>query len=392
MKGSNGFKRTRKILLSALAVATLLTGSALPAFADDTTTKPAASFNKSYTLTMPTGETATDYASPAETFTFTSGKTNATATTAGKASLAALKGTSWNTSTTAMQNISDLGTAVTNSANIPQTVSVSSADFSKVAATVDGVSQTVNISLDGSYTEPGVYYYDFHETAGTTAGVTYDTNSYRIAVAITNKDGTMTVNSVNIINLDSANENKVKTINNNYAAGKLSFKKVVAGNMGDITKQFKVTVILKAPSGKTVNSTIGVSGTGTVVDGELGKIKPTDWTTGTVTKTYTVQNGTEITLKNIPDGVSCFVQEDKYSDAGYETEYTMPDGSTTKSLTQDDYQQMVGGKNLEITITNTRNSNIDTGIFTTNLPYILILVVAIAGAVAFVVASRKRRV
>ena len=42
-------------------------------------------------------------------------------------------------------------------------------------------------------------------------------------------------------------------------------------------KQFNVTVTLTAPTGKTVNSTIGVTGTGTTVESELTEITPTDF-------------------------------------------------------------------------------------------------------------------
>ncbi|MGN0363847.1 MAG: Spy0128 family protein [Bilifractor sp.] len=393
MKGSKGFKRTRNILLSALAAATLLTGSALPAFAADTdtttTTTKTVSFNKVYTLTMPTGGIATDYASPAETFSFTSGKSDATTTTPGEASLAALKGTSWNTNRTDVQDISALDDpAVTEASNIPQKVTVSSAAFTDVAATADGATAAVNVTTTGSYTKPGVYYYDFHEVAGATAGVTYDSTNYRVAVTVENKNGSMVPSTVKLINLTSGD--KVEKITNKYEAGKLSFTKKVAGNLGDTSKQFKVTVTLTAPANKIVKSTIGV--TGTIVTTEPTTIAPADWTTdGTVSKTFTVQDGTTISLTNIPQGVRCLVKEADYSAAGYTTTYTLNNGGTTGTADASTAQNMVAGGTIGVTITNTNDTTIDTGIFTTNLPYILILAVAIAGAVAFVVVSRKRR-
>lgn len=378
-------KLTKNLVLSALTAAALVAGTTLPAFA---TTAPEATFNKVYTLTIPTGETATNYASPAETFIFSSGKADATATTEGKASLAALKGTSWNTNTTAVQDISALDAAVKSADNIPQTVSVSSAAFADGAATADGATVAVNVTTDGEYTKPGVYYYDFHEVAGTTAGVTYDGTNYRVAVTVENKNGSMFPSSVKLINRTSGA--KVDKITNNYAAGKLSFTKKVAGNMGDTNKQFKVTVTLTAPANKPVKSTIGVAGDGTTVASELTAINPADWTNGTATKTFTVQDGTTISLTNIPEGVSCLVKENDYSAAGYTTTYSL-NGSTTGTADASTAQNMVAGGNIALTITNTNNTKIDTGVFTSNAPYIMILAVAAAGAIAFVIISRKRR-
>ena len=54
-------------------------------------------------------------------------------------------------------------------------------------------------------------------------------------------------------------------------------------------------------------------------------------------------------------------------------------------------QAMVGAQQMKVGITNTRDTTIDTGVFTTNMPYILILLAAVGGAVAFIVIARKRR-
>ena len=52
---------------------------------------------------------------------------------------------------------------------------------------------------------------------------------------------------------------------------------------------------------------------------------------------------------------------------------------------------MFGAQQMKVGITNTRDTTIDTGVFTTNMPYFLILLAAVGGAVAFIVIARKRR-
>lgn len=395
----NKLTKTRNILLSALAAVTLAGTSVLPALADDTTstTTPTvittATFSKEYKLSSPTDDTSTDtstiYASPEESFTFSSGNSDAAPTTEGKASLAALKGTSWNINIKNVEDITGLDPAVKKSTNIPQTIDVSSVGFKAGTATSDGAKAGVKITADGTYTKPGIYYYDFHEVDGATAGVTYSTTNYRAAVTVENINGTYGVTAIKLINKTTGN--KVDTISNTYGAGKLSFTKKVAGNQGDTTKPFKVTVTLTAPERKTVKSTIGVTGTGTTVAGELTSIAPTDWKDGTVIKTFTVQDATTISLTNIPAGVKWLVKEDNYSDAGYSTQYTMPDGSTaTNDSLENITNTMNAGQTSAVTITNTRNTTIDTGIFTSNAPYFMILGIAVIGGIVYFAANKKR--
>lgn len=387
--------KTRNILLSALAAVILAGTSVLPALAADdatTTNTTAGSFTNTYTLTLPANEDAAKYTSPAETFTFSSGNSDAALTTPGKASLAALKGTSWNNpNINDVEDISKLGSDVKDSTKIPQTIDVASVYFKAGAATSDGAKEDVTIKItdNGTYTKPGIYYYDFHEVDGATAGVTYSETNYRAAVTVENINGKNAVTAIKLINKTTGY--KVDSISNTYGAGKLSFTKKVDGNLGDTKKQFNVKVTLTAPTDKNVNSTIGVTGTGTTVESELSSIAPTDWKDGTVIKTFTVQDGTTISLTNIPAGVTWLVKEDNYSDAGYSTQYTMPDGSTaTNDSLKNITNTMNAAQTSAVTITNTKNTTIDTGIFTSNAPYFLILGIAVIGGIAYFAANKKR--
>ena len=212
----NKLTKTRNILLSALAAVTLAGTSVLPALADDTTTTntTAGSFTKTYTLTLPAGEDAAKYTSPAETFTFSSGTTDATSTTANTATLAAVKNTTFNSVTDTVQELSSLESAAQDAINdaVPTTVTLGTAAY---PTTVDGVTTgattagnavAVNVTTTGTYKNPGVYYYDFHEVTSTTAGITYSTNNYRVALNVKNDNGTFKISSVKLINKNTGNK------------------------------------------------------------------------------------------------------------------------------------------------------------------------------------------
>ena len=398
---SNKGRRFANLIAGAIAMAAVTVGSALPAFAASD------SFNKKYTVFIPSGETESSYKSPAETFKFASGAAGTTGTE-NKASFAALKATTWNTNTTDMQEVSSFDTAganadpakyaaITTDANIPQTVTIGTAAYAEGGATSAGANVAVTVTPEGTYTKPGVYYYDFHEVVGSTAGVNYNNDSFRVGVTVEKQGGALTPVHITLIDKSEKNK-KADNIQNSYSAGKLTFTKKVTGNMGDTDKQFTVKVSLTAPAisdtnttKKTVSSVISVVGNDKAESSEMGSINPADWTGGTVEKTYTVKDGTSITLTNIPEGVSCLVKENDYSGEGYTTTYLLNGSDNELTDANLEAKKMGNAGSIAVTITNTNETTIDAGVFTTNLPYILILLAAVAGAVVFVVVSRKRR-
>jgi pilin isopeptide linkage protein len=402
-KGKDPMKNSKRkgfginLIAGALTLATVTIGSAAGAMAADVTY----TFDKVYTASIPSGAEISDYQSPEETFSFTAGdapaegKTETATSATNTATLAALSQTSWNTDTTTVQELTALSEASQNEIKtaVPQTVSIGTAAYDAGGATAAGTKKTVNVTVsqDG-YTKPGVYYYDFHEFGGNTAGVTYDGTTYRVAVTISKENGALAATGIKLVNKTSGA--KGASVANAYGAGELTFTKTVAGNLGDADKEFQVTVTLTAPAEKsrTVRSTIGVTGQNAPQTGELTSIQPRDWSNGKVQKTFTVKGGTSITLKNIPETVKCLVKENDYSGDGYTTTYTY-NGQTIADPTVDENlsQTMVGGQQMKVDITNTRDTTIDTGVFTTNMPYILILLAAIGGAVVFIVIARKRR-
>lgn len=416
MKKNNGRHAAMQFLVGTLTLAALVVGSALPAFADDTTTtQKTFTFNKEYLSVFPTGVEQTNFQNPAETFSFTAGDAPAegtaekVTTATNSATLAAVSQTSWNTSsigttdTNRVEELSSFSEATQKEirAAVPNTITLSSVSYKsgesdyKTTATEKPGLKDVTGTITGSYGKPGVYYYDFHEFQGNTAGVSYNTDSYRIAVKVTVENGVNTVTEFKLINKTNTDAAKDSSIVNYYGAGKLTFTKTVSGNVGDKNKEFKVKVKLTAPTEptKVVYSTIGVSGSNAPTENNFSSITADSWTEGkgTVEKTYYVKDGTTITLNNIPAGVKCLVKEESYASDGYETLYTLGDGQSPIA-TDNLAQTMIPGQSINLTIKNTRDTSIDTGIFTSNLPYFIILVVAVGGAVIFGISRRKRKV
>lgn len=228
------------------------------------------------------------------------------------------------------------------------------------------------------YTSVGVYTYTIKETAGSTAGVTYYGNDILLKVTVIEQNGKVRVAAVHTespVDTGNVQGKKSDTFPNKYSAGKLSVKKTVTGNLGDQSKDFKVTVTFAAPEGKTVNEAISY------IDGGSTKtISTTAWENGVATAELELKHDETVTFTNIPYGVTYTVVEDDYTAEGYKAAaYSFEDTDKTIDSAQD-----------TVTITNEKNGMIDTGIYMDSLPYVLTLALIFGfGAVLFI---RRRRV
>lgn len=319
-------------------------------------------FDKQYLLKAGDSGTAK---SPAETFLF--GKN-------GKAELYKVQNTKFHTLND--KEISDTSDVMEK--GIPQTITIGNASFEEGQATIQGTKKEVTItSVDATkYPSAGYYFYKFQETAGDSAGVTYNTDPYyiRVAVAYNSDTKALEINNVTMFN----NEwKKVSEIDNFYSAGKLTVQKIVTGNMANSDDTFNVTVRFTPKEGKKLKSKIA----GRIIDNNLGNVTITDGE-DEQTATFKVKAGTTVVFTNIPEGVSYEVEETQAN--GYDApayKVNTKEGNTGT---------IVGGKTDEAIITNNKGIQIDTGVFMNNLPYLLVLIFAAACGVGFVV-SKKRR-
>lgn len=254
-------------------------------------------------------------------------------------------------------------------------------EYKAGTATTTGLQKSVSVALS-SVTWPGVgvYYYKVNETAGTNAGVTYDSATAWLKVTVAYSEDTDTYYTafvtLSLTDDDGDGKADVKTggFTNEYSAGSLTISKNVTGNLGDKSAYFAVKVKLTGETGKTYAASYNVNG------GSY-ESNPTTIAIDTETTFYLKHNET-ITIGNLPYGVTYTVVEDDYTAAengAYdEASYNFSDNNKKIDSASDD-----------VTITNNKGTEVDTGITMDSIPYIVILAVAALGLVAFV--ANKRR-
>ena len=246
---------------------------------------------------------------------------------------------------------------------------ITGATFAEGAATSTGTTAKITIALP-TYEKVGVYEYTLREVVGTTAGVTYYGSDIRLVVTVVNgEDGKLRVAAVHTEAADAAQ--KSSSFENTYSANNLLIEKKVAGNLGDKSKYFDFTVTLTGETGKTYAASYSVAG------GSEGANNPTTIAIGTPT-TFKLKDGDTIQIVGLPAGVTYTVAEADYKADGYTTTI---EGNATGTTTADQTQ---------VTFTNTKTGDIDTGVILHSAPYVLVLAGVAAAGVVFAV-SKKRR-
>ena len=245
---------------------------------------------------------------------------------------------------------------------------------------------------DFDNTGAGYYYYEVKEDeSNNAAGVKYDTHTYylKVTVGYTKNDQGATdytkteVVSVSLWDKDPSTENsganKVAGFENTYESGTLEVKKVLDGNLTQDTDKFTINVTFT--SKKPVDSEVRY----TDLEGDK-HILPTEWNneggTYKATARISVKGGSTVDFKNVPDGVSYSVEEEAPGN-GYEA--PKYDKNKNGSLKAD---KDTSKADVITTVTNTKKSEVDTGVLLNNAPYIAILGGA---AVVTIYVVNKRR-
>lgn len=160
---------------------------------------------------------------------------------------------------------------------------------------------------------------------------------------------------------------EVKVTVTNYPLPGLTVRKTVSGNMGDRNREFDFTVQAQDSNGVPV----GVDDTYEGIIVTDGKFK--------------LKHGQSLVIPELPYGVTCTVTESIPEEEGYTTTVKVDGGEEKSSKT-------VTVKNMDtaavIDFTNTKTLNVPTGIFTDNLPYLVMLAMAAIGLTGF---GRSRR-
>lgn len=253
----------------------------------------------------------------------------------------------------------------------PDLGAITGASFSAGDATTEGVTKAITIALP-TYEQVGVYEYTLKETAGATAGVTYREETIRLVVTVMQgADGKVRVAGVHA---EDANGEKSDTITNTYSAGLLKVTKVVTGNMGDHDKYFKIEVNLAGEQGKNYAESYKV-------EGGSYEANPKTIAIGTPA-TFYLKAGETITIENLPYGVNYTVTETDdaiTAEEGEKPEY---------NVTYTNEKGVIESASVTATVTNNKTGNVDTGITTDNLPYIVLMGIVVLAGVAMIAKRR----
>lgn len=250
-----------------------------------------------------------------------------------------------------------------------------------------GFTKDVSVALsDITWPSVGIYTYDVKEVTGSTPGVTYSNDTLKMKVTVAYDDQTQTYYTafvtMSLVDADGDGQTDVKTgaFENTYSAGSLAVTKTVTGNMGDRSKYFAINVTLTGEDGKTYPNQYAVSGGSKLTDGTTAETTASISVDGQ-SRTFYLKHGETFTIENLPYGVTYTVAEADYTTEGYEeAEIIFPDQN--KKI--DTASETVG-------ITNNKQATVDTGIVLDSLPYVLLLVLSIGGAVLFLLKRRSSR-
>ena len=256
------------------------------------------------------------------------------------------------------------------------TPTIGSISYELGEAGSENMKKTAVITLPDNYESVGVYTYVFSETQGDTAGVTYYGGEIkRVVSVLQGENGKLRIAAVHA---EAEDGDKTDNFPNEYSAGSLAITKVVTGNLGDQSKYFNVTVTLNGEEKKDYAESYMV--TGGSFSGNPKSIKigvPTE---------FQLKHGDTITIENLPYGVTYTVLEDDYT-----KDEEGNDDYDKAAYTLSDENCKIDSASDTVTITNNKNTDIDTGVLLDNVPYVLLLACVFGGMSVFFAKKRSSR-
>lgn len=250
---------------------------------------------------------------------------------------------------------------------------VGTAAYDANGATTTGAKEAVTVTLP-TYKSVGVYSYTITEKPGTTAGVAYDGKPVTMKVTVVNNDnGGFEIAAVSFTKDGKKLADGEAAFNNTYTANNLSIKKIVAGNLGDKSRDFNFKVEFeKTGEDYTKTSCTVKGGSGKYAAGKTFNSLPNSID-------ISLKHDETITIENLPQDVKYTVTETSADG------YTTTVGEKTTNIAEGTMDE----KAKTVVFTNTKTGKIDTGVYLDNLPYILVFAGVLAIAAVFVVRRRR---
>jgi pilin isopeptide linkage protein len=315
--------------------------------------------------------------------------------------------------------------------NKTTTISFASSDLTNKVAATDGTS-TSTITKTGTFTLPtftttGIYRYSVKEVVPDANNgksyITYDSTTYRVDLYVTSKtvDNKEVIGVSSIVAVDVQSEGSKDNIvfENTLSSSGLTIKKEIDGSGKEASRDF--VFYMKIPvGGDNLNLQANTQIKGTKHDVNGGESTVTITVNGNrddyvvVTRNedgtftpgtdgacqFTLKGGESITFDDLPVGMIFYVTEGNYSADGYVTTASYTGGTTgDKHENSASFADMTvsgvqakgtisSGTNT-MTFTNKKDINPDTGISVDFIPYVVVMLLAVAGCVLFVCKKRS---
>lgn len=245
-------------------------------------------------------------------------------------------------------------------------------------------------AFDGS--DVGTHVYNVTEKKGNTVGVTYsEEEHFKITVYVMWLDGDDHDKGVttNVQFTKPISGDKVDAFNNTFKVGSLTVKKKVAGDLGvqDVSNKFEITVTLYAYG--DVKSPVSDRANDRVLDWIDGT-DPVGKDCKVATATFQLAHDGTATIDNIPYGVQYVVAEnDKHGVVSGKDQANLPNEGYTVGYENE--EGTIQAASVSATVTNTKDTNVNTGVSLDSIPYILLIVVAVIGMTALLLKKRSTR-
>lgn len=244
----------------------------------------------------------------------------------------------------------------------------------------------------GKFPHAGLYQYNVTETNEDMEGIIYSTTTYKINVYVANKDNGDTY--IKTITAEDQGTKKDKILfTNTYVKNNASLiiEKKTVGDLADKTKDFEFTINLIKSATVTENNP---TYTGMIGDEEVSV------TVGTPT-TFKLHDGENLVFSNIPAGTRYVVTEKGVAD-GYVASVQVTENNVQGSLIKGDDENNLSssadGNNLigegtnKVEFINKYNEVPITGVIMNNLPFILLIGVAVLGFGSLAVVKKRKSV
>lgn len=240
----------------------------------------------------------------------------------------------------------------------------------------------------GNFPHAGEYKYTITEKNTRIDGMTYDTESYTLTVQVTNGQvGNLYIQAITAENLEGLKPDAIKFTNTYRKDGSLIIEKKTTGDLADRTKEFnfEITFTKSATEGEGGSTYTGKIGD-QIVSVKVGE-----------TKTFKLKHGQSLEFDNLPAGTKYTVKEVGAND-GYTAHVRVTENgvqaekvsATAENADLVVNNKLVGENDNKVEFENEFNETPITGIITNNLPFLLMISVAVAGFGILALVKRRK--